>query len=88
MSTPTVVVALTPEAESTLAELADAPDYLTPNEAASPLRVQPNTIRRMVREGELAHLPITRSGRIRIPRSELIRIATTVRIVPTAADPD
>jgi excisionase family DNA binding protein len=88
MSTPTVTVAITPEAEAMLAELADAPDFLTPADAAEKLHVQPNTIRRMVREGELAHLPITRSGRIRIPRSELVRIATTVRIVPDATDSD
>jgi excisionase family DNA binding protein len=87
MST-TVTVAITPEAEAMLAELAGAPDYLTPNEAAPLIGVQPNTVRRMVRDGDLAALPITRSGRIRIPRSELIRIATTVRIVPDAADSD
>ena len=88
MSTPAVVVALTPEAEAMLADLAGAPDYLTPNEAAEKLRVRANTVRRMVRDGDLAHLPITRSGRIRIPRSELIRIATTVRIVLDTADFD
>ena len=81
MSTPTVLVDLTPEAEAILAALADAPEFLTPSHAAEILHVQPNTIRRMVREGDLAHLPITRSGRIRIPRSEIARVATTVRVV-------
>jgi hypothetical protein len=86
MSTPTTVV-LTPESAAILAELADAPDYLSPTEASKALLevLQPNTIRRMVRDGDLAHLPITRSGRILIPRSELVRIATTVRNVPESA---
>ena len=77
----TVVVDLTPEARAILAELAGEPDYLTPNRSAELLKVRANTVRRMVRDGELAHLPITRSGRIRIPRSEIARVATTVRAV-------
>lgn len=86
MSDPTVVPVPTPEAEAILAELAAAgDDFLTPTAAAKILRLQPNTIRRLVRDGDLAHLPIPRSGRIRIPRSEIARLATTVVTVRASA---
>jgi excisionase family DNA binding protein len=52
-----------------------APLLYTSEEAAACLRVRPQTIRRMIRDGELTGVKV--GGKWRIPEHELTRIAAT-----------
>ncbi|QDV77017.1 excisionase family DNA-binding protein [Botrimarina mediterranea] len=55
--------------------IAELPRYLTRKEFADHLRVNPRTVDRMIREGEVRSVRIRRS--VRIPREELDRDAGT-----------
>jgi len=60
-----------------MATLADAPQFLTPDEVAERTRLHPETIRRMIRDKRLPAVKIGRGWRVDVRTlSDLVKEAT------------
>ena len=69
---------LPPELQAALDRYAKAPDILTTHGAAQILDVHSASVLGMVDRGEILALPGLIAGRIRIPKSEILRLLTPI----------
>jgi excisionase family DNA binding protein len=70
------------ECEQVLEQISSAPPFITPNGVGKLLGVDGGTVIAMARRGDIRYVHFGDGGRIRIPRSEVIRLVTPAEALP------